>query len=1252
EEGRPVWAQTKAVGAIETGNIAPGSIEIPYDLARTQEVFSKSDDVIIHIQDAHASLAAQHSIAGLLDSLVTNYNLSVIALEGATGYVDTSVLKTFPDKDIKNSTAEFLMREGHMSAGEFFAITHDSSEVSLYGIENDDLYKANVESFRRVAEERALEIQEVNKLAGEIETIAAKACSKDLIALNRSASLHREGRLSFVDHWAFLGKLSGQKGADVSGYKELSKLLESIELEKGINFAKANLERKELVDRLSSEFDKKQLEELVLKSLSFKQNKMSQADFHTYLLKAAEDNGVSTEAYANMRAFTKYVKLYESVDLISLYREVEAFENFLREKLYRNDEERRLVRMARMCQMIKQLYAMELTEHEARYVRDNMDEIDAASCVSFIQESCKKYGLPISGNYNIAAIRKGADDALVFYADAEARNEAMIANTLKVMRREGKHVAALVTGGYHTGGLTELMKRNQLSYLVVVPKFEAGKERPYVAILTNKKKPYEELLDPARYQLAVEAYFHAAKGDPAKMKSAVFYALGEAAIAGKNVDAIKNIWIQSYEDRYKAIVEPRIGEMDHTPVSPAEFRNMIAREVSVEKVGDTAVIAQTTSKGVVFVSLVKRGSSLEFVRTTKPQEEIYLARHGRKGEALKSEEAVEFADALKAIREKMSDIDSIISTYMDRSRQGVTERLNDPTFVESFRSNMLAREVKLESATENQIVTELRRMDVNLDVFTAEERTVLLASFIAKVKGAASDTRLSPVKVTPDGERKVLYETTVDRVETAEVLSAAEKEAMVDILKDIMAASEPTLKTLGGARVQIVANSDALAEMNTAGNVIEIDIKMLKAVNDAALPGSKYTKDEYTRAAAWFLNHEVRHASLMSADPEVEELAIITRDIEDFLILPRNVQGAILWIMSPRNKNGVDTRNFNAVLRRARAKVKRLRVGRINQIWDKIKETKRVAGEELPSGLPFREVEEILKEHPDVIKDEAALREVWDKKGIVSVKDARKIAVSMVVPVNNYLSRTRGFSPASPFKRITADSLEDAMKLAAQDDDLPYRERIERGEMSMEDINVAPITRGVAKDALGKTFVVATGAFQGDPVRAETKESVIGLLDQLTEKEAKTRIEFAAATNREVLEALGVDISASGPEYLRSIAVSTRISVDELKDRVRLIDAMGYNIYGQGSGISLLARSSAKLNEMLGEQIQAGKKDDEGEAEVVPETPSVPAVPETETPSVPVVPETPVISETPASEEPVEATIPEPPAATPSAPAA
>ncbi|MFH1553009.1 MAG: DUF692 family multinuclear iron-containing protein, partial [Candidatus Omnitrophota bacterium] len=166
-----------------------------------------------------------------------------------------------------------------------------------------------------------------------------------------------------------------------------------------------------------------------------------------------------------------------------------------------------------------------------------------------------------------------AKEAMRFYDLAEKRNQAMMANTVSAMRREGKHVAALISGGHHTGGLTEIMKEKGLSYLVLMPKFFDDQSRPYVAILTKKTGPYRELATSGAYDLALEAYFDT--GDLGELEEMMAFAVGQSAIAGKDIEAEIKAWIDSYEKAYGK-VSPVRRDAVAEPIRPEDLKRRLA----------------------------------------------------------------------------------------------------------------------------------------------------------------------------------------------------------------------------------------------------------------------------------------------------------------------------------------------------------------------------------------------------------------------------------------------------------------------------------------------------------------------------------------------------------------------------------------------------------------------------------------------------------------------------------------------------
>ena len=186
--GSPIWQHAKPTLPLN-GKPQVNGIQVPYEAGTTQDAYSNGGkEAIINIQDAHSSLSAQHSIVKILQDLSSNYDLNLIALEGAEGPIDISLLRTFPDKEIRRETAEYLMRKGKMSAGEFFAIVNEKP-IKLYGVENDALYKKNLASFKSVMKGKLASIKNAENILKTLKALEDKVYSKDLKVLNQNSVL-------------------------------------------------------------------------------------------------------------------------------------------------------------------------------------------------------------------------------------------------------------------------------------------------------------------------------------------------------------------------------------------------------------------------------------------------------------------------------------------------------------------------------------------------------------------------------------------------------------------------------------------------------------------------------------------------------------------------------------------------------------------------------------------------------------------------------------------------------------------------------------------------------------------------------------------------------------------------------------------------------------------------------------------------------------------------------------------------------
>ena len=589
-------------------------IRVSNELAQTDGIhLNGSKDIIINIQDCHSSLSSQYSIVNVLKDLLENYNLKVIAIEGGSGYIDTSILRSFPDAEIKGKTAAYLMKEGKISAGEFFSVTTDE-DIALYGVEDNSLYRENLRIFRDIYAKNRDNIAELSSIRDNLKNRETEMYSRKLNRMVFKSRLHREGKISFDIYWEFLEKICGETDISTGEYSNVKSFTDSIRLEKSIDFNRATSERKELIGELMEKASREDLEKMVVKSLAFEKGKIDQSGYHKWLLIFAAERGVQTNKFPELCKFTDYAGNYRNLDVIGLQREIDQLESKVLEKLFSSQKERRLYRLVRTVELLKSLFEIKLTGEDVSYLAENIDGVTGKEFACFIGGGeGGASGDTISRTCeNLEKVISEAKETLKFYELAEKRNHAMLANTVSAMKREGKHVAALISGGHHSRGLTEIMEKKGLSYLVLMPKFLSDESRPYVAVLTKKAGPYRELVSSGAYDLALEAYFDT--GDLEALEEMLAFAAGQSVLAGKDVVTEIKEWADHYSENYGNLSPTRREAMDAEPVKPEDLEKRLKKIEIVNKDGNSCEVRingniyRVTAEEVEAIQLERKGA--------------------------------------------------------------------------------------------------------------------------------------------------------------------------------------------------------------------------------------------------------------------------------------------------------------------------------------------------------------------------------------------------------------------------------------------------------------------------------------------------------------------------------------------------------------------------------------------------------------------------------------------------------------------
>ena len=127
------------------------------------------------------------------------------------------------------------------------------------------------------------------------------------------------------------------------------------------------------------------------------------------------------------RVTNDVVVLNESIDIGSLMDEIDEYEGKVREKLYRNDDERELTALLKNTEILHNVFAVKLTSGQLRYFEAHMDAFKLERFMDFIKTQYKKYGMQLPSNLaNLGDLFRQMPQAVTFYKAATARNQAMV----------------------------------------------------------------------------------------------------------------------------------------------------------------------------------------------------------------------------------------------------------------------------------------------------------------------------------------------------------------------------------------------------------------------------------------------------------------------------------------------------------------------------------------------------------------------------------------------------------------------------------------------------------------------------------------------------------------------------------------------------------------------------------------------------------------------------------------------------------
>lgn len=459
---------TAAAKPVSKEGINPSEFRIPSCYGRVSFVSgdTKAKKMVVHIQDAHCNYTAQQNISAILENITSKYDIKLVGVEGAKGWVDTAILNAIPGSVRRREINRGLLAETIIDGATEFAANQDEINTVLFGVESRELYLNNLKAYADLSSLKKGALGQVEKITSALNSLKPHVLNKELVEF-----VDKKGNVPLREYLSYLAQIAEEKSVALKDYPNINILLDSAKMEEEIDFIKVNDERAQLIDSLNKSLDKENLKNLIAKSLEFRAGEIEPVEYYGYL----ESFNSEWKEYPNLGKYISYVKVRGGLDRKGLLNERDSLASVLKEILIKNEIEKTLVSLCENIQLVEKYFKIELTRNEyMRYVK-NEDEFSGENFTAFIKENAPKYGMKFSWQEEDSKLIETArESATRFYTAALKREEVFVKNLLRQMDKDKLNIAALVTGGFHTDRIKEILEDKGVSYVVVKPMVEEG----------------------------------------------------------------------------------------------------------------------------------------------------------------------------------------------------------------------------------------------------------------------------------------------------------------------------------------------------------------------------------------------------------------------------------------------------------------------------------------------------------------------------------------------------------------------------------------------------------------------------------------------------------------------------------------------------------------------------------------------------------------------------------------------------------
>ncbi|MBN1492932.1 MAG: hypothetical protein JW938_02155 [Candidatus Omnitrophica bacterium] len=202
-------------------------VEFPEEIGSVEQRWEgTSPKTIILIQDSHISLEVQLNISKIIETLVKEYNVGLVNIEGADHEkIDFEELRQLEPRDVVERVSIEFLKESRINGAVYAKINCDK-DFKQYGTEDKDKYLENYKYYLSVIEHNQQLADFILNVRNQLMKNKQKFLSQKLIEFINVEILFRDGDTSLISYFKILIKNANELGIDLIQYPSITQMVE------------------------------------------------------------------------------------------------------------------------------------------------------------------------------------------------------------------------------------------------------------------------------------------------------------------------------------------------------------------------------------------------------------------------------------------------------------------------------------------------------------------------------------------------------------------------------------------------------------------------------------------------------------------------------------------------------------------------------------------------------------------------------------------------------------------------------------------------------------------------------------------------------------------------------------------------------------------------------------------------------------------------------------------------------------------